>query len=82
MKKFEERLGRLEELAERIREPDLPLEDAVAVFEEGVKLAKGLERDLDKIQGRVEILLNQPGTGEAGEEGKPELGLFDTDEEG
>ncbi|HET7838401.1 MAG TPA: exodeoxyribonuclease VII small subunit, partial [Rectinemataceae bacterium] len=56
MKKFEERLGRLEELAERIKEPDLPLEDAVAVFEEGVKLAKGLERDLDRIQGRVEVL--------------------------
>jgi exodeoxyribonuclease VII small subunit len=78
MKKFEERLERLEELAERIKEPDLPLEEAVAVFEEGVKLSKGLERDLDKIQGKVEILL---GTAEGpdGEE-KPELDLFDEEE--
>lgn len=73
MKKFEERLGRLEELAERMRDQDLPLEEAVAVFEEGIKLAKGLERDLDKIQGKVELLLNAP----AGPEEKAELGLFD-----
>lgn len=73
MKKIEERLSRLEELAERIKESDLPLEDAVAVFEEGIKLAKGLERDINRIEGKVEVLLNQP------EEGmdKPELGLFD-----
>jgi len=77
MKKFEERLERLEELAERIKESDLPLEEAVAVFEEGVKLAKGLERDLDKIQGKVEILLNEPT--EPGE--KPELGLFEDADE-
>lgn len=77
MKKFEERLERLEELADRIKESDLPLEEAVAVFEEGLKLAKGLEKDLDKIQGRVEILLNEP----EGEEEKPELGLFDAEED-
>lgn len=73
MKKFEERLARLEELAERIKENDLPLEEAVGVFEEGVKLSKGLERDLDRIQARVEILLNEPEA----EDEKPELGLFD-----
>lgn len=75
MKKFEERLTRLEELAEKIKEPDLPLEDAVAVFEEGVKLSKGLEKDLDKIEGRVEMLLNPPAEPMADEE--PEVGLFD-----
>lgn len=78
MKKFEERLERLEELAERIKEPDLPLEEAVAVFEEGIKLSKGLERDLDKIQGKVEILLGTTSNDE-GEE-KPELGLFEDEE--
>jgi exodeoxyribonuclease VII small subunit len=73
MKRFEERLQRLEELADKIRESDLPLEDAVAVFEEGIKLSKGLERDLEKVESRVEILLNQPAV----PEDKPELGLFD-----
>lgn len=75
MKDFEGRLRRLEELAERIKDKDLPLEDALAVFEEGVKLSKGLERDLEKIEGRVEILINQP----AGPEEKPELDLFSSE---
>jgi exodeoxyribonuclease VII small subunit len=79
MKKFEERLERLEELAEKIKEPDLPLEDAVAVFEEGVKLSRGLERDLERIQGKVEILLGTK-VGSEGEE-KPDLDLFDSDDE-
>ncbi len=74
MKNFEERLRRLEELSERIREPGLALEDAVAVFEEGVKLSKGLEKDLERIESKVEILLNQPSL----PDGKPELGLFDS----
>jgi len=78
MKKFEERLERLEELAQKIKEPDLPLEEAVAVFEEGIKLSKGLERDLDRIQGKVEVLLGTT-TDEDGEE-KAELGLFEEEE--
>jgi exodeoxyribonuclease VII small subunit len=79
MKRFEERLERLEELADRIKEPDLPLEEAVAVFEEGIKLSKGLERDLNRIQGKVEVLLGT--TTDAEGEEKPELDLFDDDDE-
>jgi exodeoxyribonuclease VII small subunit len=79
MKKFEERLERLEELAQKIKEPDLPLEEAVAVFEEGVKLSKGLARDLDRIQGKVEILLGTSADAE-GEE-KADLDLFDAEDE-
>jgi exodeoxyribonuclease VII small subunit len=79
VKKFEERLERLEELAERIKEPDLPLEEAVAVFEEGVKLSKGLERDLEKIQGKVEILLGTSNDEEGVE--RPDLDLFDAEDE-
>ncbi|PIE98045.1 MAG: exodeoxyribonuclease VII small subunit [Treponema sp.] len=72
MKKFEERLDRLETISEEIRGNDIPLEKALSLFEEGVKLAKGLEKDVDKLEGRVQILMNQP---ESVEE-KPELGLF------
>jgi exodeoxyribonuclease VII small subunit len=72
MKKFEERLGRLEELSDAIRDPDLALEDALAFFEEGIKLAKNLEKDLDKIEGKIQILMNQPSTPDE----KPELDLF------
>ncbi len=72
MKKFEERLERLEELSDAIKDPDLALEDALAFFEEGIKLAKNLEKDLDKIEGKIQILMNQS----APVDEKPELDLF------
>jgi len=76
-KTFEERLERLEELGEEIRKNDVPLDDAILAFEEGVKLARTLEKDLEKIESRIEILMN--GT-EAEDDKKPELGLFDEEE--
>ncbi|MEN6399519.1 MAG: exodeoxyribonuclease VII small subunit [Rectinema sp.] len=58
MKNFEKRLERLEFLAEKIKEPDLPIEDAMSVFEEGMKLSKGLKKDLETLRGKVEIIIN------------------------
>ena len=72
MKKFEERLARLEEISVKIKSADLPLEEALAVFEEGIKLAKTLEKDIDKIESKVQILMNQPVQGQD----KLELELF------
>jgi exodeoxyribonuclease VII small subunit len=76
-KTFEERLERLEELGDEIRKNDIPLDDAIKAFEEGVKLARALEKDLEKIESRVELLMS--GT-EADADVKPEMGLFDDDE--
>ncbi len=78
MKKFEERLERLEELGDKIREPGLPLEEALACFEEGIKLARTLEKDIEKIEGKIQILMNQPANQETG----PELELFSPDGKG
>lgn len=72
MKDFEKRLARLEELSESINNQDLPLEEALGIFEEGIKLAKNLEKDLEKLEGRVKILMNQPDE----KTEKPELDLF------
>lgn len=76
-KKFEERLERLEELGEKIRKVDIPLDEALLAFEEGIKLARTLENDLEKIETRIEILMNNPG---ARTEDDPDLGLFDEKE--
>lgn len=72
MKNFEERLQRLEELSDKIRDGNLALEDAVGLFEEGIKLARGLEKDLSRLERKIEILINQP---EKPEE-EPALELF------
>ncbi|HON12578.1 MAG TPA: exodeoxyribonuclease VII small subunit [Treponema sp.] len=76
-KNFEERLERLEALGDKIRRSDIPLDDALAAFEEGIKLARALEKDLSKIESRIEILMNGP---DAKEDEKPELDLFTTEE--
>ena len=60
MKHFEERLERLERLGEAIRKPDIPLNEALKSFEEGSKLARSLEKDLEKMESRIEVLMNGP----------------------
>ncbi|GAB1483884.1 exodeoxyribonuclease VII small subunit [Treponema sp.] len=77
MKNFEERLNRLEALGENIRKSDIPLDDALASFEEGIKLARSLEKDLDKVEAKIQILMNGS---EAPAEEKPELDLFTASE--
>jgi exodeoxyribonuclease VII small subunit len=72
MPTFEENLTRLEELSEQIQDGNIPLEEAVAVFEEGIKLSKKLEKELSKIERKIEILKNNP----AKEDDKPEMELF------
>ena len=79
-KSFEERLERLEELGDEIRNSDLSLDDAIKAFEEGVKLARTLEKDLEKIESRIEILMNGIDSGGTGSDEKPELSLFDDEE--
>jgi exodeoxyribonuclease VII small subunit len=71
-KSFEERLERLEKLAEKLREGKIPLEEAVALFEEGMKLARSLEKDLSRVERKVEILTREP----ASEDEEPGLELF------
>ena len=78
-KNFEERLQRLEELSSLLKEGKTSLEEATGFFEEGIRLARGLEKDLSRIERRIEILVNEPD----GEDGKPELELFpELDEDG
>ena len=72
MKSFEERLERLEQISTGIREGEVPLEEAATLFEEGVKLARGLDKDLQRIERKVQQLVNEP---EAPGE-KPILELF------
>jgi exodeoxyribonuclease VII small subunit len=78
MKNFEERLGRLEELGALVKKNDIPLDEALAAFEEGIRLSRSLEKDLEKVENRIEVLTN--GTEEvSGESDKPDLELFSFD---
>jgi exodeoxyribonuclease VII small subunit len=76
MKNFEERLARLEQLTQLVKAPQTPLSEAVTSFEEGFKLAQALEKDLEKMEKRVEILLNPPTPGAISAETDATFDLF------
>ncbi len=68
-KKFnlEKSLADLEELVEELESGDLPLEQAMKKFEEGIKLTRGCQAALKEAEQKVEVLLQSAG-GEALEE--------------
>ncbi len=82
--KFEDKLERLETISNGIKKSDISLEDALAFFEEGITLARGLEKDLEQIEGKIQMLMNSPApetamqseTKHTGSDA-PELSLFD-----
>jgi exodeoxyribonuclease VII small subunit len=54
---FEAALKRLEEVLDALEHGDLPLEQALTVFEEGVNLVRYCHGKLDEVERRVELLL-------------------------
>ncbi len=57
--KFEEALGRLEDIVKKMEAGDMTLEESLKAFEEGIKLVRLCSRKLDEAERRVEILLKQ-----------------------
>ena len=53
---FDDGLDRLETLVQRLEGGSLGLEEALSVFEEGVKLSQQLQGQLAEAQRRVEVL--------------------------
>ena len=54
---FEAALKRLEEVLGSLEHGDLPLEESLVAFEEGVRLVKFCQQKLDEVEKRVELLL-------------------------
>ncbi|MBQ4036944.1 MAG: exodeoxyribonuclease VII small subunit [Clostridia bacterium] len=57
---FEEMLHRLEEIVRGLDRVDTPLEEALALFEEGAALVKNCTRVLDEAQQKVALLTLSP----------------------
>jgi exodeoxyribonuclease VII small subunit len=55
--KFEEALQKLETIVAQMEEGDLPLEEALKAFEDGVRLAKFCTTKLDEAERKVEKLI-------------------------
>jgi exodeoxyribonuclease VII small subunit len=56
---FEKSLVRLEEVVKRLEGTELSLDEAMKLFEEGVKLSRECQKQLEEAEGKVEILLKK-----------------------
>jgi exodeoxyribonuclease VII small subunit len=71
MPSFEEHLKALESIVERLEGGDLPLEDSVRLFEEGMKLSEACKKDLDMAEGKIQAVIDG---------GRGKMKLVDLDE--
>jgi len=60
---FEESARRLSQIVAELEGGDLPLERSLALFEEGVRLARAAQERLDQAERRVEELLGVDAQG-------------------
>lgn len=56
---FERSLARLEEVVRKLESPQLALDEAMKLFEEGVALSRECQKQLEEAEGKVEILLKK-----------------------
>ena len=59
MPKFEDSLKQLESIVNQLEKGDLPLEDSIKLFEEGIRLSSACKDELDAAEGKVQVLLKQ-----------------------
>ncbi|MBP8645516.1 MAG: exodeoxyribonuclease VII small subunit [Syntrophobacteraceae bacterium] len=59
---FEEALKKLQSLVERLERGDLPLEEAVESFTEGIRLVQFCQKKLEEAEKKIQVLMaNQEG---------------------
>ena len=71
---FESQLAALEKIVRELEHGDLPLEESLRLFEQGVRLSRQCQERLSQAERRIEVLLRDA-------EGRPLLTAFDEEEE-
>ena len=63
---FEAALQKLEKIVGRLEDGEMPLEESLQLFEDGVKLSRECQERLNRAERRIEVLLRD-------EDGNPQL---------
>jgi exodeoxyribonuclease VII small subunit len=61
---FEQSIRRIGQIVDQLERGDLPLEESLRLFEEGVRLARHSQQRLDRAERRIEELLGVDGDGQ------------------
>lgn len=78
--KFEEALKRLEEIVEKLESGDQPLEKSLALFEEGIKLARFCNTKLNEAEKKISLLMKDKSGNLELKEVESEENLFESGE--
>jgi exodeoxyribonuclease VII small subunit len=62
---FEKSIARLSKIVQELEGGELPLEQSLALFEEGVRVSRSAQQRLDAAERRIEELLSVTDTGKA-----------------
>lgn len=58
---FEDALARLEAVVRELEQGDLSLEQALTLFEEGIRLTRFCNQKLEEAEGKIKLLLQENG---------------------
>ncbi|MFO0706816.1 MAG: exodeoxyribonuclease VII small subunit [Nitrospira sp.] len=70
--KFEQAMARLEAIVGELEKGDLPLDESLKIFEEGIRLSKNCLKVLEEAERKVEVLVQDKN-------GKKQLRAFSLD---
>jgi len=73
-KSFETSLEALEEIVHKLEQGDLPLEESLGLFEQGIRLSRECQERLSQAERRIEILLRD-------QQGRPTVAPFEGDKQ-
>ena len=54
---FEQALQQLEQIVQKLEKGELPLEESLALYEDGIRLSRLCHGKLEEAEGRIELLL-------------------------
>nr|WP_075982257.1 exodeoxyribonuclease VII small subunit [Bacillus massilionigeriensis] len=58
---FEEAMDQLEEIVEKLEEGDVPLEEAISIYQKGMELSKFCHDKLKRVEGQLTQILTEDG---------------------
>nr|WP_170295466.1 exodeoxyribonuclease VII small subunit [Chengkuizengella sediminis] len=58
---FEEAMENLEKVVNALESEDVPLEKAIDLFQEGVKLSSYCSQKLEQVEQKIEMLISEDG---------------------
>ena len=81
---FEQALQQLEQIVQKLEKGELPLEDSLKLYEDGIRLSRLCHGKLEEAEGRIEVLLKdargEPVTDAAGRPKTRPVPVGDEDE--